>query len=88
MTTAVKEGILKHPHLTVIYWWEKMTATTFGETFADYFSQMLDLGYGTTSAVFISIFAVTLVCQLYVSASGFVDHGCCGMLHWLSGYIN
>jgi uncharacterized membrane-anchored protein len=67
MLTAVEEGILKLPHLTVIYWCEKMTATTFGETFSDYFSQTLDFGYGTTSAVFISIFAVTLACQLYVT---------------------
>jgi hypothetical protein len=29
------EVILKIPDLTWIYWGEKMTATTFGETFAD-----------------------------------------------------
>lgn len=61
------EIILKLPHLTVIYWCEKMTATTFGKTFADYFSQTLGLGYSSTAAVLISVFAVSLGFQLYVT---------------------
>lgn len=65
-SSIAAEIILKLPHLTVIYWCEKMTATTFGETFADYFSQTLGLGYGSTSAVLVSIFAVSLGFQLYV----------------------
>jgi uncharacterized membrane-anchored protein len=60
------ELILKIPPLTVLYWCEKMTATTFGETFADYFAQTLDFGYATTSIVLILLFVVTLACQLKV----------------------
>jgi uncharacterized membrane-anchored protein len=60
------EVILKIPALTWYYWMEKMTATTFGETFADFWSQTLGLGYASTSATLISIFAVFLACQLYV----------------------
>lgn len=63
---SVAEVILKIPPLTVIYWCEKMTATTFGETFADFFSQTLDLGYTGTSLVLISVFLVSLGFQLYV----------------------
>jgi uncharacterized membrane-anchored protein len=58
--------ILKIPALTWYYWGEKMTATTFGETFADFWSQTLGLGYGATSAVLLSLFLVFLGGQLYV----------------------
>ncbi|KAL3797726.1 hypothetical protein HJC23_000271 [Cyclotella cryptica] len=58
--------ILKIPALTWYYWGEKMTATTFGETFADFWSQTLGLGYGATSAVLISLFLLFLSGQLYV----------------------
>lgn len=40
-TTQVADIILKIPALTWFYWAEKMTATTFGETFADFWSQTL-----------------------------------------------
>lgn len=58
--------ILKIPPLTPIYWCEKMTATTFGETFADFFTQTLDFGYTKTSVVLIGIFAICLGCQVSV----------------------
>jgi uncharacterized membrane-anchored protein len=62
----IDDVILKIPPLTVIYWCEKMTATTFGETFADFFTQTLDFGYTVTSIVLIAFFAVTLALQLKV----------------------
>jgi uncharacterized membrane-anchored protein len=65
-TSIVEEIILKIPPLTVIYWCEKMTATTFGETFADYWTQTMGLGYTDTSLVLFSIFLVFLGCQIYV----------------------
>jgi uncharacterized membrane-anchored protein len=43
-----------------------MTATTFGETFADMWSQTLGFGYSTTSAIFVSLFFVSLSGQMYV----------------------
>jgi len=60
--------ILKVPALTVVYWCEKMTATTFGETFADFFSQTLDFGYSVTSIVLILVFLLTLGFQLRVKS--------------------
>lgn len=65
-SVIVDEVILKIPPLTVIYWCEKMTATTFGETFADYFTQTLAFGYTATSIVLIVFFAMTLAMQLKV----------------------
>ena len=64
--STVTDVILKIPALTWIYWGEKMTATTFGETFADFWSQTLGLGYGATSATLMSIFIVFLAFQVYV----------------------
>jgi uncharacterized membrane-anchored protein len=61
-----QDVILKIPPLTPIYWCEKMTATTFGETFADFFTQTLDFGYTKTAMILMSIFAVSLGCQLKV----------------------
>ena len=63
---VAQEVILKIPPLTIVYWCEKMTATTFGETFADFFSQTLGYGYTTTSIILLLIFLVTLAAQLKV----------------------
>jgi uncharacterized membrane-anchored protein len=60
--------VLKIPAVTWIYWGEKMAATTFGETFADMWSQTLGLGYGVTSATLMSIFLVFLCMQIYVKS--------------------
>jgi uncharacterized membrane-anchored protein len=65
-SSLVEEIILKIPPLTIVYWCEKMTATTFGETFADYWTQTLALKYTYTSIAFIIIFAISLACQLKV----------------------
>jgi uncharacterized membrane-anchored protein len=64
--STVEEVILKIPALTWVYWAEKMTATTFGETFADMWSQTLGFGYGVTSGTLMAIFFVCLAAQLYV----------------------
>jgi uncharacterized membrane-anchored protein len=66
MSVLLDEIIYKIPPLTIVYWCEKMTATTFGETFADFFTQTLDFGYTITSIVLIAIFAVFLACQITV----------------------
>ena len=64
--SIVEEVILKIPQLTVIYWCEKMTATTFGETFADFFTQTLGLGYRNVAIVLVVLFFLSLVFQLKV----------------------
>lgn len=67
-TKLVHQGILKIPPLTIIYWCEKMTATTFGETFADFFTQTLGFGYTNTSMILISVFIVFLALQIRVKS--------------------
>jgi uncharacterized membrane-anchored protein len=68
VTELVHRGILKIPPLTIVYWCEKMTATTFGETFADFFTQTLGFGYTNTSMILISVFIVFLACQIRVKS--------------------
>jgi uncharacterized membrane-anchored protein len=58
--------IKKIPPLTVIYWCEKMAATTFGESFSDFWTQTEDYGYSKTSVVLVAIFFVSLAFQLKV----------------------
>jgi uncharacterized membrane-anchored protein len=67
-SVVASEIILKIPPLTPIYWCEKMTATTFGETFADWFTQTLDYGYTYTSIVLIAVFFIFLGFQLKVKS--------------------
>ncbi len=52
------------PQIIALYWVIKIAATTLGETGADLFSMTLNIGYGTTILVFISIFAIALVGKL------------------------
>jgi uncharacterized membrane-anchored protein len=66
VVAALSSVILKIPPLTVVYWCEKMTATTFGETFADFFTQTLGFGYTKTSMILISVFVVFLALQIRV----------------------
>jgi uncharacterized membrane-anchored protein len=66
VVAALSSVILKIPPLTVVYWCEKMTATTFGETFADFFTQTLGFGYTKTSMILISVFVVFLAFQIRV----------------------
>ena len=66
--SLIEDSILKIPALTIIYWCEKMTATTSGETFADYFTQTLGFGYTYTSIVLVSLFLVFLVLQIRVKS--------------------
>jgi len=62
----VDAPILKIPRLTPIYWCEKMTATTFGETFADFWTQTLAFGYTYTSIILLGVYLVSLGCQIKV----------------------
>lgn len=48
------------PHIVAIYWVIKIASTTLGETGADMFSMTFRLGYGSTIAVFMTLFALLL----------------------------
>ena len=63
MTAAVMDRV---PHIIFLYWVIKIVSTTLGETGADMFSMTLHLGYGTTIAIFMSLFLVLLVIKLLI----------------------
>ncbi len=54
------------PQIALSYWIIKIAATTLGETGADLFSMRLDLGYATTSLIFLSIFGIFLALKLAI----------------------
>jgi uncharacterized membrane-anchored protein len=58
----------KVPAITLAFWIIKICATTLGETAGDLLSMTLDVGYGVSSLMLISIFAVTLAAQLRAKA--------------------
>ncbi|AHF97183.1 membrane protein [Desulfurella multipotens] len=62
---------LKEPELLnkvaqvgVIFWLTKIVATTLGETFGDFLSMTLSLGYSLTLVITMSFLAITLFAQL------------------------
>jgi uncharacterized membrane-anchored protein len=59
-TTAVS----KLPAVTALFWVMKIIATTVGETGGDLVSQTLNLGYLTSSFLFVALFLVALIAQL------------------------
>jgi len=58
---AVKDRV---PHIIFLYWVIKIVSTTLGETGADMFSMTFNLGYGTTIAIFMSLFLLLLLIKL------------------------
>lgn len=52
------------PHILFLYWVIKIAATTLGETGADMFSMTFNLGYGTTIAIFMAIFILSLIVKM------------------------
>jgi uncharacterized membrane-anchored protein len=54
----------KLPTIAAAFWVMKICATTLGETGGDLMSMTLNVGYGASSAILISIFALVLACQL------------------------
>lgn len=54
----------KLPIITVIFWIMKIAATTLGETGGDAVAQTLNVGYLTSSVLFVALFLVSLLTQL------------------------
>ena len=52
------------PHIIFLYWVIKIASTTLGETGADMVSMTFDVGYGTTIAIFLVLFAALLGLKL------------------------
>ena len=55
----------KLPQITLAFWVMKICATTLGETAGDLLSMTLNVGYAISSLILISVFAVTLISQLF-----------------------
>lgn len=58
----------KVPEVTVIFWFIKILATTLGETGGDAVSMSMDLGYALSSLIFIGIFVVAVIAQIFAKA--------------------
>lgn len=54
----------KVAEVTLIFWIIKICATTLGETGGDLLSMTLDVGYGLSSLILLSLFLATLFAQL------------------------
>src|SRR6478672_10514903 len=50
----------KLPHITALFWANKILATTLGETAGDYFSQTLRLGTLRSAVLLLAIFVVAV----------------------------
>lgn len=57
----------KLPHITALFWAQKILATTLGETAGDYFSQTLGLGTLHSAMLLLSVFLVAVTIQLRAS---------------------
>jgi len=58
----------KVPEVTLTFWLIKILATTLGETGGDMVSMSMHLGYALSSLVFIGIFVVAVVVQIFARA--------------------
>lgn len=58
----------KVPEVTVIFWFIKILATTLGETGGDAVSMSMDLGYALSSLIFIGIFVIAVIAQIFAKA--------------------
>lgn len=54
----------KLPHVTLVFWTLKITATTLGETGGDLLAQTLKVGYLTSTLIFFAMFLISVVFQL------------------------
>ncbi|MEN9997820.1 MAG: hypothetical protein RI922_810 [Bacteroidota bacterium] len=60
------EKVNKVAQITLIFWVLKIIATTLGETFGDYLSITLNLGYSTGIYITLAFFLVVLTLQLAI----------------------
>ena len=57
-------ALSKIPEVTLTFWIIKIAATTLGETGGDALSMTLNLGYALSSAIFLSLFVITVAAQI------------------------
>ena len=64
MSSFLDRTLNKLPHITLVFWIMKISATTLGETAGDLLAQTLGVGYATSTMILMSIFIVVLIAQL------------------------
>ncbi len=64
MSSLLDRALNKLPHITLVFWIMKISATTLGETAGDLLAQTLGVGYATSTMILMSIFIVVLIAQL------------------------
>ena len=64
MDTATKETLAKVPAITLGFWVIKILATTLGETGGDTLSMSMNLGYLTSTGIFLLIFVGAVIFQI------------------------
>src|SRR5262245_31202191 len=52
------------PEVTLAFWVIKICATTLGETFGDFVSTTLGLGYAASRAILFVVFVITFAAQI------------------------
>jgi uncharacterized membrane-anchored protein len=63
-STLYEIGASKVPEITLAFWVIKVAATTLGETGGDALSMTMHLGYALSTAVFFTLFMVTVAAQV------------------------
>src|ERR1700750_2969173 len=63
-STSADTALSKVPEVTLIFWIIKIAATTLGETAGDAVSMSMNLGYLVSTAIFGTIFVVTVIAQI------------------------
>jgi uncharacterized membrane-anchored protein len=64
MNKSVTEALSKVPEVTFVFWLIKIAATTLGETGGDAVSMSMNLGYLVGTAIFATIFIISVVIQI------------------------
>lgn len=64
MDTTTREALAKVPAITLGFWIIKILATTLGETGGDALSMSLNLGYLTSTGIFMLIFVGAVIFQI------------------------
>ncbi len=62
--SAVSAALTKVPAVTLGFWIVKIAATTLGETGGDTLSMTMNLGYLTSTAIFLALLVVLVVAQI------------------------
>jgi uncharacterized membrane-anchored protein len=65
-TDVARRAVAKLPQVTLAFWIMKIAATTLGETAGDLLAQTMKVGYLLSSALLVTLFLASLLCQLKV----------------------